>query len=41
MHVPKVKIGLMSGMFGGNIVEVTAGKIVEDQKAILGGIVKD
>jgi hypothetical protein len=21
VHVPKVKIGLMSGMFGGNIVE--------------------
>ena len=41
VHVPNVRIGLMSGMFAGNIVEVTAGKIVEDEEAILCGIVKD
>lgn len=41
MHASEVNRALMSGTFGGNIVEVAAGKVVEDEEAILCGIAKD
>ena len=40
VYISKVNMELMATMFGGNVKEVMGGKVAEDEKRILAGILK-
>ena len=41
VHLSKMNMGLMAKMFGGTIARVMGGNVVQDEKAMLAGIIKD
>jgi len=41
IYISKMNLSLMARLFGGNIARVMGGKVVVDEKKILGGIVAE
>ena len=41
VYISRMNMGLMAKLFGGNIARVMGGKVAEDEKKILAGILKD
>jgi len=41
VYLSKTNMGLMAKLFGGNIAKVMGGNVVEDEHAMLAGVVKD
>jgi len=40
VQISKMNMSLMAKMFGGNVAEVMGGRVVDDERAILAGIIK-